>query len=60
MVTARLRELLIVLIAATALAGCGDVVAEPVGDGAGRPSQARGKGTPATAERAPGGRRSPR
>ena len=52
MVTARLRELLVVVIAATALAGCGEVVAEPVGDGAGRHSQARGKGTPATTERA--------
>jgi Protein of unknown function (DUF1524) len=52
MVTARLRELLIVVIAATALAGCGEVVAEPVGDGAGSPSKAAGKGTPATTERA--------
>ena len=53
MVTARVRELLIVVVAATAFVGCGEVVVEPVGDdGAAGPSQAAGKGTPATTERA--------
>ena len=32
MVTARVRELLVVVVAATALAGCGEVVADPVGE----------------------------